>query len=158
KLRKAKLNFSAQRVETRDAFLAALKDFSPDVVLSDYSLPHFDGMSALRLAQALAPTVPFIIVTGSLTEETAVECMKAGAFDYVLKESLTRLAPAIESALEKRRALEEKRQTETALRESEERYRELFENANDIIYTQDLQGNFTSINRTGEQLTGYTRA
>jgi two-component system cell cycle sensor histidine kinase/response regulator CckA len=106
-------DFTLRRVDGRDSFLAGLDAFGPDLILSDHALPRFTGMDALRLAQQLAPTVPFIFVTGSLDEETAVACIKAGATDYVLKERLVRLGPAVQAALELAR-------TRDALRKSEE--------------------------------------
>jgi DNA-binding NtrC family response regulator len=90
-LNKAGIVFTSKRVETRKDFIRGLKDFKPDIILSDYKLPQFDGMAALELTKELVPSVPFIIVTGSMNEETAVECMKAGATDYVLKAHLARL-------------------------------------------------------------------
>jgi len=107
-LRRAEINFTARRVETRDDFLKELKNVSPDVILSDYSLPHFSGLEALQLVKERMPSTPFILVTGSLTEETAVECMKAGASDYVIKEHLVRLGSAVRGALERKIAMEEK--------------------------------------------------
>jgi len=82
-----------RRVETREKYLAALDEFCPALIVSDYRLPHFDGMTALKLAVEHCPDVPFIIVTGSMNEDTAVECMKAGAWDYVIKEHVKRLDP-----------------------------------------------------------------
>jgi two-component system, cell cycle sensor histidine kinase and response regulator CckA len=122
-LRRAGLRFAARRVETREDFLRELEGFAPDLILSDYSLPSFDGLSALRLTLELTPSVPFVVVTASINEETAVECLKAGAADYILKDNLTRLAPAVRSALEKKQAIEEKARAEEALRESEQRLR-----------------------------------
>ena len=89
-------------VETQEDFLAALGFFRPDIILSDYKLPHFDGMTALQLAREHAPQVPFIIVTGSQNEDTAVACMKAGAWDYVIKEHIKRLGPAVLGGLEQK--------------------------------------------------------
>jgi len=114
-------------VETRQDFLDALAGFEPDIILSDYSLPQFDGLSALMLAREHAPETPFIVVTGSINEETAVECMKAGAWDYVLKESILRLGPALQGALERKRDRLERRLAEEALRRSEALFRNLFE-------------------------------
>ena len=116
-----------KRVETGEAFLSALASFCPGLILSDYSLPRFDGMAALELALQHAPELPFIIVTGSINEETAAECIKAGAWDYVLKEHLTRLVPAVVGALEQQRLRQERRAALQALHESEERYRNIFE-------------------------------
>ncbi len=137
-IRKAGIKFVAKRVETKPDYLTALKEFNPHLILSDYSLPTFDGMSALRLARELAPNTPFILTTGSLNEETAVACMKAGATDYILKERIARLGPAIEAALEKQRIKEEKEEAEAKLRESMVLYKTLFESANDAILL--LQG------------------
>lgn len=117
-LRKSNLVFVSRRVETREDFLRQLNDFTPDTIFADYRLPQFDGVTALQLAQDVAPLTPVIIVTGSLNEEIAVDCMKAGAADYVLKESLVRLGPAVKGALEKKRIQEEKIRAEKALKKS----------------------------------------
>lgn len=119
--------------DSKESFLDAIRTFKPDIILSDYSLPQFDGMSALRLSKKHAPDIPFIIVTGAINEETAVECMKAGAVDYVLKDRLSRLVPSIKGALDKSRAMQEKRVAEEALVASEMRYRRLFESAKEGI-------------------------
>jgi PAS domain S-box-containing protein len=145
-----------QRVETEADYLAQLHP-SLAVILADYALPQFDAMRALQLLQERGLDVPFIVVTGSISEEVAVECIKQGAADYVLKEGLQRLGPAVTRALAEKRLRDDKRRAEAALRDSEARYRELFENAHDIIYTHDLEGNFTSFNRAAERITGYTR-
>ncbi|AFM23574.1 PAS domain S-box protein [Desulfomonile tiedjei] len=116
------------RVETQEDFLASFESFQPDMIISDYMLPYFDGMSALKLAQEHAPETPFIILTGSMNEETAVECMKAGAWDYVIKEHTKRLGPAVLAALEQKHLRIEKLRAEEALRESEKHYRLLFKN------------------------------
>src|SRR5712692_4458330 len=90
-LRKARLDFTAEAVADRGAFERALRESAPDLILSDHGLPGFSGPEALKLAKQLAPELPFILVTGSLNEETAVDFMKAGAADYVLKDHLARL-------------------------------------------------------------------
>ncbi|MCF8108048.1 MAG: PAS domain S-box protein [Desulfohalobiaceae bacterium] len=90
------------RVETREDYEQALKNFQPEIIVSDYMMPAFDGMSALLIALDQVPDVPFIILTGSMNEETAVECMKAGAWDYVIKEHVKRLGPAVQSVLKQR--------------------------------------------------------
>ena len=113
-------------VETREDFLAALASFHPDMIISDYRLPYFDGLTALKLAQEHAPETPFLTLTGSINEETAVDCMKAGAWDYVLKEHIKRLGPAVLAALQQKRLREEKRMAEEALSASEESYSSLF--------------------------------
>ena len=101
-----------QVVDNRQAYLAALSEFQPDIMLSDYSMPGFDGMTALRLAREYSPEMPFIIVTGSVSEDVAAESMKAGAWDYIIKEHIRRLGPAVVNALEKKQTLITKRRAE----------------------------------------------
>jgi DNA-binding NtrC family response regulator len=98
-LRKGGLAFSAKRVETRKAFLEALKDFLPDLILADYSLPTFDSLSALAIVEKECPDTPFIFVSGTIGEDFAIETLKRGATDYVLKNRLSRLVPAVIRAL-----------------------------------------------------------
>ncbi|SRR5579884_50819 len=155
-LRKAKFRFAAKRVETREDFIRELQAFSPDLILSDYSLPSFDGFSAMALAKQLAPLTPFIIVTGSLDEETAVECIKNGAADYVIKERVVRLGPAIESALEKKRAREAKEQAEERLHRSEETFRGIVEAAAEGIWITNQEGKTTFVNQTMADMLGYS--
>jgi PAS domain S-box-containing protein len=137
-LTQAGLVFVSQRVDTRVAFEEALRVFSPDVILSDHGLPGFDGAAALQLVKERFPTLPVILVTGSLNEETAVEFMKAGAADYVLKDHLTRLPQSIKRALNESQLREERELAVAALRTSEEQYRALFENTPYPMWVFDL--------------------
>jgi putative nucleotidyltransferase with HDIG domain len=91
------------RVDTRQDFITALQEFKPDLILSDYKMPGFDGMDALKITQQYSPQTPFIIVTGSINEDVAVECIKAGAWDYVIKDHIKRLGPAILGAMEEKK-------------------------------------------------------
>ena len=105
------------RVETRTDFLRALEVDSFDLILSDYSLPSFDGISALEIAQATCPEVPFIFVSATLGEELAIETLKSGAIDYVLKQRLDRLAPAVKRALREAEERLERQRAESELRQ-----------------------------------------
>lgn len=134
------LNCAVHRVSARDDFVQALREFRPDVILSDFSLPQFDGMRALELARAWASTIPFIIVTGSINEETAVQCMKAGATDYVLKSNLTRIGPAVRSALERERERGEREHAQAALRRSEADLRTIFDTTSQALVLLDRDG------------------
>jgi len=102
------------RVQTSDEFLARL-DPAPDVILADYVLPSFDAPSALRLLQERGVDIPFIVVTGSISEEVAVECIKQGAADYILKDRMTRLGPAVIRALQEKKTRDEKRAAEQSV-------------------------------------------
>ncbi len=97
-LKKGGLNFVSKRVDNREDFIAALSGFSPDLILADYKLPNFDGLSALEIKKEKYPDVPFIFVSGSMGDELAVETLKKGAVDYVLKDKLVQLVPSIERA------------------------------------------------------------
>ncbi len=144
------------RVETRDAFLNGVNEFRPDVVLMDYTLPQFDGMAAIELARDLAPSLPLIVVTGSIDELTAVECMKAGAADYVLKEHLSRLGRAIRATLERRRMVQSRLAAELALRESEERYRLMVEGSSEVFfYRHDHLNVFEYLSPSVHEVLGY---
>jgi signal transduction histidine kinase len=111
-LRRAGLSCDVTHVTARPEYVAALADPALDVILSDFALPGFDGLAALALAQAARPELPFIFVTGALGEERAVDTLKAGATDYVLKDRLARLAPAVRRALEECAERARRRQAE----------------------------------------------
>jgi PAS domain S-box-containing protein len=107
------------RVQTRAEFVAALKDTAIDLILADYKLPAFDGLSALRLALSDRSDVPFIFVSGTVGEDVAIEALKIGATDYVLKQRLSRLVPSVERALREAQGRAERKKVEDALRRSE---------------------------------------
>jgi two-component system, cell cycle sensor histidine kinase and response regulator CckA len=119
-LRRAGLQFILRHVTDKAEFLAELEKFQPDIVLSDFSLPQFTGLEALRLVNRFPREIPFILVTGSQTEEVAVECMKEGAVDYILKTNLLRLPSAVRNALKQLESDRQRVAAETALRKSEE--------------------------------------
>lgn len=117
-LKKRSISFTKVLVDKKEDYLDSIEKFVPDLIISDYSLPEFDGMTALHLRNEVVPLTPFIIVTGSINEEVAVECIKAGADDYVLKEKLSRLGPAVMNSLSKAKLLRSKKAMEEELKES----------------------------------------
>ncbi|MCX7023927.1 MAG: PAS domain S-box protein [Spirochaetes bacterium] len=136
-LGKAGIDFVSVRVATRAAFLEALTGADPDIVISDYVMPSFDGISALKLARERDPFLPFIVLTGSLNEDTAVACIKAGANDYVIKERMTRLPFAVKEALALREFRRGAAESDRRFRESEERYRSIFVNSTAVMLIID---------------------
>lgn len=124
-LRRGGLNLSMECVDNRNDFIRQLRESPPDVILADFSLPGFDGYAALALAQEVCPGTPFIFVTGTMGEEVAIESLKKGATDYVLKHRLGRLVPSVSRALREARERAERRLAEKRLRDSHEQLRSL---------------------------------
>jgi PAS domain S-box-containing protein len=143
-----------QRVETEADVLAALER-DLDIVLSDFDLPQFDGLRALELVTSRRPEIPFIIVSGTIGEETAVAAMRRGAADYLLKDRLTRLGQAIATALAQARLRAEQRQLADELRRTESRYRSIFENAVEGIYQVSGDGRLLAANPALARILGY---
>lgn len=124
-LRESGLKFRLVRVETRDDYVRQLDELKPDMILSDYALPAFDGYAALTIAKQHAPDVPFIFVTGTMGEEVAIETLKNGATDYVLKTRLARLGPAVHRALRESAERRDRQRAEDKLRRSLDQLRAL---------------------------------
>ena len=137
-LRRGGLDLSHQRVETAEAMSAALRAQTPDIVISDNGMPTFDAASALRLLRDSQLDVPFIVVSGQIGEEAAAGLMRAGAHDFVLKDSLARLLPAVQRELRETGERQEQRLTRAALRTSEERFRLVAEHLQDVVYRYRL--------------------
>lgn len=123
-LEKSGMKFSSRRVEEEEEFLRELENFKPQVILADHSLPHFDGMSALEIAKDECPDVPFIFVSGKMGEDFAIDALKCGATDYVLKGSLSKIVHAVNRALEEVEEHSKRQMAEEALRNS---HRQLME-------------------------------
>jgi PAS domain S-box-containing protein len=144
------------RVDDREDFASILERQPFDLILADNSMPGFDGTSALLLAHQMKPDTPFIFVTGTLGEEVAIESLKNGANDYVLKQHLSRLAPVVLRAMEEAGERKKRRQAETALRQSEERFRSLIENSSDAISLLGADGKLIYVSPSTERILGYS--
>jgi diguanylate cyclase (GGDEF)-like protein/PAS domain S-box-containing protein len=144
-------------VDDEIGFRHALADFAPQVILSDFSLRGFDGLSALEIARAMAPTTPFIFVSGTIGEERAIEALKRGATDYVLKDNLRRLVPAIKNALRQTEIAQAKELAEDMLRRSESRLQDIINTSRDWIWECDREGRFTFSSPSVEQVLGFSR-
>jgi PAS domain S-box-containing protein len=144
-LRQAGFALDWERVETRVDYLARL-DEGLDLILADYALPQFDALRALYLLQGRGLDIPFIVVSGRISEEVAVECIKQGAADYLLKDRLARLGPAVNHALEEKRLRDRKRTAEAALRASEQRFRSLFDGLPVGLYRTTPAGQIVDAN------------
>ncbi len=153
-LKKAGFDAHIHRVETAAGMLEAMEHHY-DCVLADYNLPQFSAPEALRLLQSTGRDVPFIMMSGAVSEATAVEAMRAGAHDYVSKENLTRLVPAIERELTEASSRRLKRVTEQALQSSQERFHRLVEAAPLALVISDTQGRITYANSGAWRLMGF---
>jgi two-component system, cell cycle sensor histidine kinase and response regulator CckA len=143
-----------ERVATRMSFVQALEREHVDVILSDVSLPAFNGMEALAIARKTCPQIPFIFVTGTVGEETAIETLKSGAKDYVLKQRLSRLVPSVKRALREAEERNKRKRTEDILREREQLFRLIMENTTDLIAVLDTHGQRVYNNRAYQALLG----
>ena len=154
-LRGAGMLFTSMRVDTRDAFVRALGEFKPDIVLADYRLPSFDGYAALKIVRKSHPDIPVVMVTGTLGDVAAVELLKSGARDYVLKDNLVRLPPAVRRALSEERGIRARKRAEQGLARSERYYRKLIEGGSDVFFVVDRDGMLLYRSEAGKRLTGY---
>lgn len=154
-LRRIGLNFKSLRVYTRDTLTKALREFAPDLILSDFSMPtDLDGFSALAVAREYAPSAPFIFVSGTIGEERAVDAMKAGATDYVLKDRLQRLGPVVARALKEARDRTTVQQAQRALRASESRFRSFMRHLPGRASIRDEAGRYTYVNECWQETCG----
>jgi len=155
-LRKENLKFEYNTVCTRVDLIKALNEFIPDLIISDYTMPAFNGLQALKEVKEFDPDIPFILYTGSINEETAVESIKAGAADYIIKERKTRLPYAVKEALEKVIMQKEKKAAELLLKENEEKLHSIFRAAS-VGIGLVVNRIFMEVNDTFCTMTGYTR-
>ena len=151
-LKKDGFQVTYQRVENEAAMREALEAQTWDVIISDYQLPGFDGLTALKIYQEFELDIPFIVVSGAIGEETAVSVMKAGAHDYLIKGNLTRLAPAIRRELQETNIRRERRIALRELKRSESRYRAIVEDQTELIKRCTLDGEITYVNEAYARL------
>jgi two-component system cell cycle sensor histidine kinase/response regulator CckA len=155
-LAQAGYELTVTRVELSETMHRALETDTWDVILCDYSMPHFNALQALSVVRELDVDIPLIIISGTIGEEAAVEAMQAGAHDYLMKDNLTRLGSAIERELEEARSRRARRDAEAALRRSEERYRRLVDTAFEGIWIADAKALITYANQRLADMLGYT--
>ena len=156
-LKKAGYKIYLERVESDAQMRAALKSRTWDIIISNYSLPLFDSLTALTLLHEEGLDIPFIAYAGVIGEEAVVNLMKAGAHDYLMRDNLTRLVPAVERELEYAKVRRERKHTEQALQQSEEKYRALFQNAQVGMYRSKLDGSeILAVNRKFCEIFGYS--
>lgn len=144
-------------VSSENDFVRQLRHFQPDIVLADYRLPGFTGLDALRLARQQDPLVGFIIITGSLNEQTAIECLKAGADDYVLKDALFKIPHVVDAVYSRLEIRRDRQKALTELRESEKKFRAVFEQGSFPMVMTDRQGRLTDVNNSFLNLFEYSR-
>jgi len=145
-----------RRVETESDYAAAVESL-PDIILADYSVPQFGALRALEFLRARGADIPLIVVTGSLRDEAAAECIRRGAADYLLKDRLARLPEAVARALEKKGLREEQERAARALRDSERLKDAIIKSALDCVITIDHQGHIVEFNPAAESTFGFKR-
>src|SRR5258706_10459360 len=157
-LKRGGLDFQSRRVQTEPDFRRELDEFRPDLVISDFSMPQFNGRTALAIARESRADIPFIFISGTIGENVAVDMMKAGADDYVMKNNLARLVPALKRELREHEVRRGRRLAEEGLRESGSRVWQRIEQASDGIFVTCQEGEFILVNSRYCEMLGYTRA
>ncbi len=158
-LKRAGLRFAHRIVDSEDGFSQALREFDPDVILSDFSMPSFDGMAALAVARELRPDTPFIFVSGTIGEEYAIRALKSGATDYVLKGNLLRLPAAVERALAEAQQRRERRRIQAELDAARGRLASIFDSLPDVLWSTALpERTITYVGPAARQVLGRSAA
>ncbi|HXU23846.1 MAG TPA: response regulator [Tepidiformaceae bacterium] len=155
-LRREGFDIAPRVVQERPHFVAALEP-GLDIILVDFNLPQYDAIEALRDLAAADIVVPAIVVTGSLSDEAAVRCMQEGAADYLMKDRLARLGPAVTRAIRERDLRAENRRAELAERQTRQRLQAIFSSSREAIFVADSSGRYLDVNPAAEKLTGYAR-
>lgn len=156
-LKRDGISFVSHCVEEEEEYRKAITEFQPHIILADHSLPHFDGISAMYIAQEIIPEIPFIFVSGQMGEEFAVEMLKKGATDYVLKHNLSKLGHSVKRALKESEEHLNKKRAEERLARSEKKYRALFELSPDYMVVLDPEGQVLDINHRLEEDSGISK-
>lgn len=154
-LRRGGYDVDYQRVDTPEAMVAALDSGDWELVISDYVMPRFGGLEALKLLRERDTDLPFILVSGKIGEDIAVESMRSGASDYIIKGNLTRLVPAIEREMREAEVRRSHRHAQQALIESEERYRLIADNSTDLVSLLDEDRKFVYVSPSFQTVLGY---
>ncbi|MBX7113168.1 MAG: response regulator [Myxococcaceae bacterium] len=157
-LRRGDYQVTHRRVDTAQAMRQALKEQTWDLVLSDFSMPTFSAPEALALLKDVKADIPFLIVSGTIGEDIAVDALRAGAHDFMVKGRLARLVPAIERELRDAANRRSKREAELAQRATEARFRGIMETATDAVISTDASGNIDYVNACAEKMFGYSSA
>jgi len=156
-LKKGGFRPTYERVDIAETMIDALDNHQWDLILCDYSMPGFSAFSALEIYYQNGFDMPFIIVSGTIADEIAVDAMKAGAHDYIMKNNLARLNPAIERELRESKNRRERKRADQELKRSEKKYRTLFEESRDAIYMSTEPGDLIDFNQSTLNLFGYSR-
>lgn len=154
-LRRGGYNLTLERVDTPEDFRAALAEQTWDIIIADYSMPRFSGLDALNLLQESGLDLPFIVVSGTIGEDVAVETMKAGAHDYIMKGDLARLVPAVRRELREAEVRRARRQAEEEIRRLKEFNESIVQNMSEGIAVEDADGFFTFLNPATAEMLGY---
>jgi PAS domain S-box-containing protein/diguanylate cyclase (GGDEF)-like protein len=149
------IKYTMHRVQTEFDFVDALEDVKPDVIISDFSMPQLDGRRALEIAGARAPDTPFLFVSGTIGEQRAIDALRCGATDYILKSNLPRLAAAVQRAVREAAIKAAQRHSEEQLRSNEEQLRATVETSQDWIWEVDTEGTFRFCSPAVANILGY---
>jgi diguanylate cyclase (GGDEF)-like protein/PAS domain S-box-containing protein len=156
-LKRSGIRHHGLRVVTERELREELQRFEPDIVLSDFSMPHFDGLSALKVVREVRPDVPFIFVSGRIGEELAIESLKMGANDYVIKTNLSRLPSAVMSAMERVEQRDARRRVEAELQSSNRMFRTFMDNLSGLAFIKDVEGRFIFANHAMDKILNVER-